>query len=78
MLRADNHDQSKAVLQPINDVLGQHMLAEVVKMASSFSIGMGKAQCLCRVVSGGEMALSIVYGHTKRGECCNVPLTFLW
>lgn len=34
-------------------------------MASGFPIGMGKAGCLCGSVSGGQMALGIVYGRTQ-------------
>ncbi len=56
---------SEAVLQTINDALGKPFSDEIVKMASSFPIGMGKAQCLCGAVSGGEMALGIVYGRVK-------------
>ena len=48
---------SEAVLQTINDALGKPFSDEIVKMASSFPIGMGKAQCL--------MALGIVYGRVK-------------
>ena len=56
---------SEAVLQTINDELVKQFTDEIVKMASSFPIGMGKAQCLCGAVSGGEMALGIVYGRVK-------------
>ncbi|MBQ7215446.1 MAG: C_GCAxxG_C_C family protein [Synergistaceae bacterium] len=56
---------SEAVLQTINDALGKPFSDEIVKMASSFPIGLGKAQCLCGAVSGGEMALGIVYGRVK-------------
>ena len=61
---------SEAVLQTINDALGKPFADDIVKMASSFPIGMGKAQCLCGAVSGGEMALGIVYGRVK-GEPMN-------
>lgn len=61
---------SEAVLQTINDALGKPYDDSIVKMASSFPIGMGKAQCLCGAVSGGEMALGIVYGRVK-GEPMN-------
>ena len=36
-----------------------------MRMASGFPIGMGKAQCLCGAVSGGEMVLGMMYGRTK-------------
>ncbi|QQK07943.1 C-GCAxxG-C-C family protein [Miniphocaeibacter halophilus] len=54
---------SEAVLQVINDALGKLYPDEVVKLASGFPIGLGKAQCLCGAVSGGEMALGMVYGR---------------
>lgn len=59
---------SEAVLQTVNDALGQPFSPEITKMASSFPIGLGKAQCLCGAVSGGEMALGIVYGRVHGQE----------
>ncbi|WP_100064910.1 C-GCAxxG-C-C family protein [Miniphocaeibacter massiliensis] len=61
---------SEAVVQVINDVLGKIYPDEVVKLASGFPIGLGKAQCLCGAVSGGEMALGMVYGRVH-GESMN-------
>lgn len=61
---------SEAVLTTVNNMLGQPYSPDVVKMASSFPIGMGKAQCLCGAVSGGQMALGIVYGRNQ-GEPMN-------
>lgn len=61
---------SEAVLYVINEVLGKPYNDDIVKMASSFPIGLGKAQCLCGAISGGEMALGIVYGR-NRGEPMN-------
>lgn len=54
---------SEAVVQTINDALGKPYPEAVVKLASGFPIGLGKAQCLCGAVSGGEMALGMVYGR---------------
>lgn len=54
---------SEAVLKTINDALDKPYPEEVVKLASGFPIGLGKAQCLCGAVSGGEMALGMVYGR---------------
>lgn len=56
---------SEAVVTVINNYLGQPYHPDVVKMASGFPIGMGKAGCLCGAVSGGQMALGIVYGRTE-------------
>lgn len=54
---------SEAVVQTINNLLGKPYDENIVKMASSFPIGMGKSGCLCGAVSGGQMALGMVYGR---------------
>ena len=61
---------SEAVVQTLNDALGRPYPEEVVKLASGFPIGLGKAQCLCGAISGGEMALGMVYGRVH-GEAMN-------
>lgn len=61
---------SEAVVQTINEALGKPYSEEVVKLASGFPVGLGKAGCLCGAVSGGEMALGMVYGRV-RGEAMN-------
>lgn len=56
---------SEAIVQVINEILGKPYDDSIVKMASGFPIGMGKAGCLCGAVSGGQMALGMIYGRTK-------------
>ena len=56
---------SEAIVQTLNDHLIEPFPEEVVRIASSFPIGLGKAQCLCGAVSGGEIVLGMVYGRTK-------------
>lgn len=58
---------SEAVAYTINHLLGNPYPEEVVKLASAFPIGMGKSGCLCGAVSGGQMALGMVYGR-NHGE----------
>lgn len=65
LFRSGTYFCSEAVLQTINELLGMPYGEDVVKLASGFPIGMGKAQCLCGAVSGGQMALGIVYGRTE-------------
>jgi len=65
LFRSGTYFCSEAVLQTINELLGKPYPPEIVKLASGFPIGMGKAQCLCGAVSGGQMALGIVYGRTE-------------
>ena len=61
---------SESVVKTINDALGNPYSEDVVKLASGFPIGLGKSQCLCGAVSGGEMALGMVYGRVH-GEAMN-------
>ncbi len=56
---------SEAVLQTINEVLNKPYPEDIVRLASGFPIGLGKAGCLCGAVSGGQMALGIVYGRIE-------------
>lgn len=56
---------SESVLYTINELLGEPYDENIVKMASGFPIGMGKSGCLCGAVSGGQMALGMVYGRIK-------------
>lgn len=65
LFRSGTYFCSEAVVQTINQLLGEPFPPEIVRMASSFPIGMGKAQCLCGAISGGQMALGMVYGRTE-------------
>ncbi|MBS4007954.1 MAG: C_GCAxxG_C_C family protein [Clostridium sp.] len=61
---------SEAVVQTINELLNKPYAEDVAKLAGGFPIGMGRAGCLCGAVSGGQMALGMVYGRVK-GEPMN-------
>ncbi len=61
---------SEAVVYTINELLGKPYDENVVKLASGFPIGMGKAGCLCGAVSGGQISLGMAYGRVK-GEAMN-------
>jgi len=54
---------SEAIVRAINNFLGKPYEDDIVKMASGFPIGIGKSGCLCGAVSGGIMALGMVYGR---------------
>lgn len=56
---------SEAVVQTLNELLGKPYDENIVKLASGFPVGMGKAGCLCGAVSGGQMALGMIYGRIK-------------
>jgi len=58
---------SEAVLTTINQLLGEELPAEIVKLASGFPVGIGKSKCLCGAISGGIMALGLKYGRVEPG-----------
>ncbi|KAB3535779.1 C_GCAxxG_C_C family protein [Alkaliphilus pronyensis] len=61
---------SEAVIHTINELLGWPLPKEITKLSSAFPIGLGKSGCLCGAVSGGSMALGMVYGRSH-GEPMN-------
>lgn len=65
LFRSGTYFCSEAVLQTINEFLGKPYGEDIVKLASGFPIGLGKAGCLCGAVSGGQMALGMVYGRVQ-------------
>lgn len=65
--RSGTYYCSEAVVDTMNDALGKPYDDDVVCLASGFPIGMGQAQCLCGAVSGGQIALGMIYGR-KKGE----------
>ncbi|MBT9136665.1 MAG: hypothetical protein DDT34_01747 [Firmicutes bacterium] len=58
---------SEAVVHALNEALGWPFPKEITKLAGAFPIGIGKSGCLCGAVSGGAMALGMVYGR-NHGE----------
>lgn len=65
LFRSGTYYCSESVVQTINELLGKPYSEDVVKLASGFPIGMGKSGCLCGAVSGGQMALGMVYGRVE-------------
>lgn len=65
LFRSGTYFCSESVVQTINELLGKPYDESVVKLASGFPIGLGKAGCLCGAVSGGQMALGMVYGRVE-------------
>jgi C_GCAxxG_C_C family probable redox protein len=59
---------SEAIVRTINDEFGLGYPDSVVAMASGFPIGFGGAGCTCGAVSGGVMALGMVFGRIRPGD----------
>jgi C_GCAxxG_C_C family probable redox protein len=67
MYRSGKFLCSEAVFLAANEFLGRPVPDEMVRLASGFPVGMGKAGCACGAVTGGVMALGIKYGRTSAG-----------
>lgn len=64
---------SEAVLKTINDALENPVAHEVLKAAGGFPVGIGKCKDICGALTGGIMALGVVYGRNY-GEAVNEKL----
>src|SRR5512136_1800009 len=58
---------SEAVFLVANEFLGKPVPDDMVRLASGFPVGMGRAGCACGAVTGGVMALGLKYGRTQPG-----------
>lgn len=54
---------SEAVVKTIKDVFGLPVSDDVIAAASGFPLGIGGAGCICGAVSGGVIALGMVFGR---------------
>lgn len=59
---------SEALVATIRKHFDVQIPEEVIQMASSFPVGMGRSKCVCGALSGGEMALGMFFGRTKQGD----------
>ncbi len=56
---------SEAVVKTIIDEFQIDVSEDVIKMASGFPVGMGGMGCTCGALTGGVMAISLVYGRSQ-------------
>jgi len=68
--RSGQYYCSEAIVRTINDAFGLGYPNDVVRLASGFPIGIGSAGCACGAVTGGVMALGMVFGRAKPGDPC--------
>ena len=59
---------SEAIVKTINDEFRLKYPDDVIRMASGFPIGIGSAGCACGAVTGGVMALGMVFGRKEPGD----------
>jgi C_GCAxxG_C_C family probable redox protein len=58
---------SEAVFSVINQHLGCPLPPGTVRLASGFPIGIGRSGCVCGALTGGVMALGLVFGRSRPG-----------
>lgn len=56
---------SEAVVKTIIDEFQIVVSEDVIKMASGFPVGMGGMGCTCGALTGGVMAIGLVYGRSQ-------------
>lgn len=58
----------EAIVKSINDGFHLGYPDSITRLASGFSFGMGGAGCSCAAVTGGVMALGMVFGRDRAGD----------
>ena len=61
---------SEAIVRTINDEFSLGYPDSVIRLASGFPIGIGSAGCACGAVTGGVMAIGMVFGRDVAGDPC--------
>lgn len=56
---------SEAVVKTIKDEFKLEVSDEAIAMASGFPVGMGGAGCTCGAITGGIMAIGMVFGRKE-------------
>lgn len=56
---------SEAIVKVLKDEFMPEVSDDVVKMASGFPVGMGRAGCTCGALSGGIMVLGMMFGRNE-------------
>jgi C_GCAxxG_C_C family probable redox protein len=56
---------SEAIVRTINDAFRPGYPDTIVRLASGFPIGLGGAGCSCGAVTGGVMAIGMIFGRDK-------------
>ena len=58
----------EAVISGLREKIGIDVPQEIIGMASGFAGGIGQSGCVCGAISGGAMAIGLLYGRSKPGE----------
>lgn len=58
----------ESVVKAVNEVAGQPLPPEVMRMASGFCEGLGGSRCICGALAGGVMAIGLLAGRESADE----------
>jgi len=59
---------SEAIVKAVNDGFCLGYPEQIIRLASGFPIGIGGAGCTCGAVTGGVIALGMVFGRDQPGD----------
>lgn len=59
---------SEAIVKTINDAFALGYPEKVVRIASGFPVGIGGAGCTCGAVTGGVMAIGMIFGRENPAD----------
>jgi C_GCAxxG_C_C family probable redox protein len=60
---AQGYHCGESVVKAVNEIAGEPLPAEVMRMASGFCEGLGGSRCVCGALAGGVMASGIFSGR---------------
>ena len=66
--RSGGYNCAESVLKTLMEELELDVPAQTLKAASGFGGGIGGMGCTCGALTGGVMAIGLVYGRTEAGD----------
>ena len=70
LFRKDRLNCAETVFKALMEESGQDCPLELLRLASAFGKGMGRAGCCCGSLVGGEMAIGALFGRTESSGPC--------
>jgi C_GCAxxG_C_C family probable redox protein len=58
----------ESVVRAVNEVTGERLAPEVMRLASGFCAGIGGSRCVCGALAGGVMALGLLSGRESADD----------
>jgi C_GCAxxG_C_C family probable redox protein len=68
LYKEGKHHCSETILCAINDLLGNPLSEDKIKLVSRLPVGIGYGGCFCGAVSGGVMAIGLILGKNSSND----------